>query len=262
MTEFASSYDTSVKSDSSADATLRDQLCAKFPDQLAENPRLVKFMVACTLRNRRNDIASSEQRLAKYFQWRTEHFGNLADQSLEGNQILLEQIRECLIFISPIRMADGAALLFARMRKHDPAKFKTVYTLQYWHYMIMSLLMLDETIAEKGFYFINNFEGAGISNTDINVIRGIIGAVSKCMPIRVNAMAMVHAPWVIQMIIPVVKSFMSGKLIERMHVIHDQNELPKITSSPQEFLPIELGGRQDVDVEKMLADLLRHNLVV
>jgi len=241
------------------EAALIEEISANFPDELQENSRLVKFMAACSLRNRYYDMESSLKRLGKYLQWRKQTFGDYKDQTIEDNKLLSEQVRAGLVYVSPTHMPSGAALVFIRMRHHDPKEFDHHATLRYWHYMIMTSLIKDPTLAVRGFVFVNNSEGASMANTDIQVPRVISSALTKCMPIRVNSVNLVNPPWVFRLIIPVFKALFPAKLAERINVTLDVNELPTMLSVPQEVLPTELGGQVEVDshdglLEKMVAE--------
>jgi len=240
------------------ETALIEEISAKFPDELRENEKLVKFMAACSLRNRYYDTESSLKRLGKYLQWRKQTFGDYKDQTIEDNQLLREQVGAGLIYLSPTHMPNGAALVFIRMRHHNPKEFDHHATLRYWHYMILCSLIKDPSLAVHGFVFVNNSEGATMANTDIQVPRVISSALTKCMPIRVNSVNLVNPPWFFRLIIPVFKALFPAKLAERINVAQI-DELPALLSVPQEVLPTELGGQVEVDshdglLEKMVAE--------
>eukprot|EP00388_Colpodella_angusta_P046735 GDKK01070432.1.p1 GENE.GDKK01070432.1~~GDKK01070432.1.p1 ORF type:complete len:281 (-),score=17.24 GDKK01070432.1:122-964(-) len=187
------------------------------------------------------------KRLGKYLGWRKEIFGHCKDQSIEEDATLRDQIRAGLLYLCPTKLPNGAALIFIRMRHHNPTDFNSHTTMQYWHYMIMTSLIKDPLLAIHGFVFVNNFEGATLANTDIKVPTSISSALNKCMPVRVNSINFVNPPWVIRMVIPVVKTVLSAKLASRLNVILDAAELPEVLSIAQEDLPTELGGQVEVD---------------
>lgn len=245
------------------EATLIEEISGKFPEELAENPRLVKFMAACSLRNRGYDVKSSMKRLGKYLRWRREIFRDYKDQTIEDNELLKGQVRAGLLNICPTRMPNGAALIFIRMRHHNPKEFDSHATLRYWHYMILSALIKDPTLAMHGFVFVNNFEGASLANTDFQVPTAISSALNKCMPVRVNSVNFVNPPWVIRMIIPMFKSIFSAKMAARLNVILDVNELPIVLSVSKEVLPAELGGHIAMDSpEGLLQKVVDENIAV
>lgn len=252
-----------IKFDSPEEVALVEEISGHFPDELSENPRLVKFMAACCLRNRHYDIKSSLKRLGKYLHWRKEIFCDCKDQTIEDNELLKEQIRAGLLYLCPTRMPNGAALIFVRMRHHNPREFDSHATLRYWHYMIVSSLIKEPTLAMHGFVFVNNFEGASLANTDIQVPKSISAAMNKCMPVRVNSLNFVNPPWVIRLVIPVFKTLFSAKMASRLNVTLDANELPELLSIPQEALPTELGGQIEVDSpDGVLQTMVAENIVV
>lgn len=248
---------------SSEEGALIEELCSQFPDEYQENPKLVRFMAACSLRNRRYEPASASKRLGKYLGWRKEIFGHCKDQSIEEDATLRDQIRAGLLYLCPTRLPNGAALIFIRMRHHNPSDFDSHTTMQYWHYMIMTSLIKDPLLAVHGFVFVNNFEGATLANTDIKVPTSISSALNKCMPVRVNSINFVNPPWVIRLVIPVVKTVLSAKLASRLNVILDAAELPGVLSISQEDLPTELGGQVEVDDPVgVLQIMVAENIVV
>lgn len=102
-----------------------------------------------------------------------------------------------------------------------------------------------------------------MANLDIGVPRAISSALNKCMPIRMNSLNMVNPPWVIRMVVPMVKSVISAKLAQRLNVVLDAAELPGLLGIDQKDLPIELGGELDVDSPTgYLHELLEKNIVV
>ena len=111
----------------------------------------------------------------------------------------------------------------------------------------MTAMVHDPTLAAAGFVIVNNFEGATMANTDINIPRVISAAINKCVPIRVKSINMVNPPFILRMVIPVFKSVVSAKMASRFNVILTHDELPAFLSVNREILPTELGGDVDVD---------------
>lgn len=239
----------SIAIGSPEEGRLAQELIDAFPTAVEENARMVRFMALCCLRNRGYDMASARKRLGKYLEWRKETFGNLLDQTVEDNETLRSQIHSGMVYICPDRTPEGAAIMFVRMRRHDPSTYDSLATVRCWHYMVLTALMQDPGLASNGFLIVNNFEGATTANLDISVPRAISSALNKCMPIRVVSINAVNPPWILRMVIPVVKSLLSAKLAERLNVVLDHAELPGLLSIPQEILPTELDGEVDVDAD-------------
>jgi hypothetical protein len=238
-------------------------LLSAFPEAVAENERMVRFMAQCCLRNRSYDILSAQKRLEKYLGWRKEIFGNWADQTASGNEQLCTQILTGMVSVCPAKTPSGAGILFVRMRLHDPVTFDAHATVRCWHYIVMSAITQDPTLARTGFVVINNFEGATLSNLDISVPRAISSALSKCLPVRIESLSAVNPPWVLRMVIPIVKSVLSAKLGERLQVVFEHAELPELLSIPKEILPVELDGEVDVDApDGYLHKLIEQDLAV
>lgn len=261
--DVSDSEKSAISMGSQEEDVLTNQLVAEFSEAVGENVRMVRFMAQCCLRNRNYDMESARKRLGNYLAWRKETFGDLSDQSVEKDENLHAQIMTGMMYICPTRLSTGSGVLFARMRIHDPTKYNAHATIKFWHYIVLSALTLYPTLASAGFTLVNNFEGASMANLDIGVPRAISSALNKCMPIRMNSLNMVNPPWVIRMVVPMVKSIISAKLAQRLNVVLDAAELPGLLGIDQKDLPIELGGELDVDSPTgYLHELLEKNIVV
>ena len=250
-----------IEMGSPEEVVLVDELCAFHAEEMRENPRLVKFVAECCLRNRHHDMPSASKRLGKYLAWRKESFGDLNDHSIQ-NDLLQSQISGGYMSILSEKLPDGTTLLFVRQRCHEPSYFDAKQTLHYYHYMIMSSLMRDPSLARNGFVIVNNFAGAGLANTDISASSAIAIATSKCMPVRVVNMVAVNAPWVLNLLVPIMRSLLSTKLGMRFNTSNTA-DLPNILSVPVSHLPVELGGEVTVTpAEDVLKRLLDENLIV
>jgi hypothetical protein len=242
--------------DSPEEISLLNELVEHFPAEREENPSLLNFMAQSCLRYRRYDMPSALKRLRKYLEWRKNQFGNLADQTVEGCSRLQEQIKASFIYISPQRLDNGSALVFIRMRHHDPKEFDHKFTVKYWHYMMMSAIRTDPRIAVNGFTVVNNFEGAAMTNVDFSLPGAISGAVNSCMPFRVYSINMVNAPWVIRMVLPVFKAALSAKMADRLNIIESATDLPTALRISPSVLPVELGGEVELHSSEGIFELI------
>eukprot|EP00601_Ochromonadales_sp_CCMP2298_P014317 CAMPEP_0173224126 /NCGR_PEP_ID=MMETSP1142-20121109/4159_1 /TAXON_ID=483371 /ORGANISM="non described non described, Strain CCMP2298" /LENGTH=198 /DNA_ID=CAMNT_0014152345 /DNA_START=726 /DNA_END=1323 /DNA_ORIENTATION=- len=172
------------------------------------------------------------------------------------SQELQAQLKVGLMYISPLKMSDGSALLFIRLRKHQPQEYTAKQTLRMWHYVIMSTLVKHPALAAKGFTVINNMQDASMLNTDIGLMQGVSKALSKCMPIRLNLLVFANAPWVIRLAVPVIRTLFSDKISQRLHLLDDVANLSAMVGSPMELLPVELGGQVEVDSDIMVAVMI------
>jgi hypothetical protein len=219
---------------SAEEILLVEELCACFPEAGEANPHMLRLIVEVTLRFRFHDKASAQERVWKYLSWRQDHFGDLESQSVVDNEELQEQLKAGLFYISPLKMSDGSALLFIRLRNHKPTEYPSPQTLRMWHYLIMVQLSKNPFLAAKGFTFINNMEDASMANTDFNVMQGVAKGLSKCLPIRLNIMVIANAPWLIRVVVPVMKNLFSNKIAQRIHLLDNVSDLPGLVSSPVE----------------------------
>jgi len=233
-----------------------DELCLDHVEEMSENEELVRFMALCSLRNRDFDIPSAKMRLSKYLAWRKNAFGSLSDQKLSDCKVTQSQVVASLLYICPTRLPDGSALVYVRMKNHNPKEYETSQTIRYWHFIFLSAIKMDPNLARTGLTIVNNFAGATLENADLGVARGIVSAVSKCMPVRIRGINLVNPPWVFRFIIPIMKSLFSAKLGQRINVIVNLEDLTTVSNIPVTALPTELGGELVIEHPDILLSRL------
>lgn len=241
---------------------LKEELCGQHPEALAENAELVNFMAEACLRYRNFDVATASERLKNYIEWRRELFGNLAEQTLENDPTLVELIKTRFFQISPVKLANGATLGYLQLKYNDASKFKAQDVVRCWHYVVLSAIKREPELAQHGFVIINNMNGVGMYNIDLEIPKTIGSAVNKCMPLRLQGAIMYQPPFMLRFVIPVIKMILSEKMSGRLHVVTSEESLHQDHVGLENLasLPEEVGGTFcEYDPDSHLAFYQQHN---
>ena len=219
------------------------EILSNFEDELQENPRMVKAMAEISLDYKRGDVTAATKSLHNYLDWRLKTFGHLEDQCVAEDEKLEDQLACNFLHVSPTRMSTGAAVVYISMKHHDPSVFSTADTIKCMHYLLITAMMEEPALGEKGFVLVNNMVDVELHHLDMHFPVAIASAVGRSIPIRVSSVVMVDPPFLIRFIIPVLKSVLPAKLSERLHVVTDHETLPEVVhATEQADLPVELGG--------------------
>ena len=232
-----------------------------FPDIFQENPRMVKAMAEICLRFRHGNLQQARESMSNYIAWREKTFGNLFEHCITDSPKLLAQLKTNFLRLSPHRLQNGAAILYMSMKNHDPSLYTTNDTIKCMHFFIIASMMVDPDLAEGGFVFCNDMEGVEYCNLDMHFPGAIASAVGKAIPIRLLKIVILNAPSVVRFIIPIIKSILSTKLLERLHVVDDE-DLPSLLNISKGDLPIEMGGMVSFDLEYDIQQLVNEKWCV
>jgi hypothetical protein len=180
---------------------------------------------------------------------------------MESNTALKAQVQTMFIRVLPDRLPTGEAVIYLEMRRHQPSVYSTEQTVQTWHYLIMSTIMKYPELARIGFVLTANMDGAAYGNLDLGVPEAISSAISNSMPVRMVIFFIIKPPFMLQMVIPVIKLILSSKLGQRVHVITDTLTLYEEHGLDPMFFPEEVGGKVSVEkTQENISALLSDNL--
>lgn len=220
----------------------------QFLEQFQENPKLVKAMAEICLSFRRNDMKLAVESLRSYLDWRQETFGDLSEQSLANDKKLQEQLRSNFIHLSPVRLSSGAGLIYLSMKNHNPAIYSTADTIKCMHFFMITAMMEDKTLSANGFVILNNMTDVDLFNLDMNFPAAVSAAVGRSVPVRLLKIVLVNPPMLVRFIVPILKTILPAKLVERLHVVSEVDELPDLIDLPcTACLPVDLGGVVEFD---------------
>jgi hypothetical protein len=204
-------------------------------------PKLVEFICSASLRYAYGDVNKAGERVHNYLKWRVEYLGSLEPQTMSNCPEIQQGIRMNALSLVENIDGEGRAALIIRLRNTDPANFTALSVLKVWHYFVMTALQNPLTQA-KGFYFIGDGMDAGFSNLDSRVPKSIMAAVSKNVPIRMYKVLMVRPMWILHLVLPILRLFLSQKLQERIIIVGNDPALLKDYGVNMALLPDNLSG--------------------
>lgn len=197
--------------------------------------------------NRNRDFPSAAERLQNYLDWRKKLFGDLSSQCVHANLKLKSQVETMFMRVLPERMPSGEAVIYLELRRHQPENYSAEDTVRTWHYLIISAIRRYPDLARTGFVFVGNMTGAAFANMDLGVPEAIASALNNCMPVRMAKFFIINPPFLLQMVIPVIKMMLSTKLGERVNVVTDISTLYSEHDLDPAYFPDAIGGQVSVD---------------
>lgn len=173
------------------------------------------------------------------------------------------QLESLFVQVLPDRLPSGEAVLYLELSRHNPSEYSADDTVRSWHYLVLSAMRKHPELAHSGFVITGNLAGAGYSNLDLGVPEAIASAVSHCMPLRLSNLFIINPPFLLQMVIPVIKIILSRKLGDRVHAITDTDDLYSVHNLDPNFMHFAVGGRvSDERSAEYLQSLLAEDLSV
>ena len=207
------------------------------------------------LRGRKYDVARAAALIPKHME--------LKDKLLEldrpDNQRLKDDLNSHKVVCTGGKDADGRAIIWIRLRYHDPKQSKA-QDMARLIVTVMSEALKDPDVQRMGIVLINDVNGVKLKNLDPAAIKFIMGNVLPAMPVRVARICIFNPPWILgHVVFPIVFSFMSKKLRGRIAVLNGDNPEKLHPYIPSSALPAEHGGTLPFDEEawsaKMVAGL-------
>ncbi|EGD83419.1 hypothetical protein PTSG_04027 [Salpingoeca rosetta] len=113
------------------------------------------------------------------------------------------------------------------------------------HHIVVNATARYPDLPARGIVTIGNMRGWGYSNFDPETEKIIMKLLTRSLPVRQGTMYIFDAPWVMRMVLPVIKMFMKKKLRERMKSASTATLLEQIAPSQ---LDEEYGGEYTRDM--------------
>ena len=213
---------------------------------LAQNQQLCEFVALACLRFRRYDVASAIERMTSYFTWRIKTMGDLNEQDIsEGSQLhRVSQLN--LIKLLPELTDRGQSIMYLRLAKARPDLFEATDVVKLGHYTIMAALKRSPISQVMGIVTISDLGNAGSAQVDREVPKKMIKMVSRNLPLRLSGIMIVHPNFLVSIILPIAKLFMSAKMASRLKVVSDNNELCDYYGIKRSILPKSIGGEIEI----------------
>lgn len=165
--------------------------------------------------------------------------------------------------ILPERLSTGEAVIYLEMKRHQPTVYSAEHTLQTWHYLILATMRQFPELAREGFVLTGNMTDASYENLDLGIPEAVASAVSNCMPVRMTNFFLINPPFILRMVIPVIKLILSSKMGHRLNVITDVSALYNEHGMDQALFPDAIGGVLSFEnTKEFMNNLLSKNIYV
>jgi len=176
-----------------------------------------------------------------------------------ADDVLTEDIKSNKIMNIGSRDRDGRAVLWIRLRFHNPKRSAAPNMVRFVTTVMLSALRDAET-QRKGITVVQDMSGLKLSNLDPATAKALFGKIFPALPIRVGRIVIFNPPWILgHVILPFVFNFLSKKLRNRIKVINGFKPEALAEFVDQSSLPAELSGTFALDeakwAEALLADL-------
>jgi hypothetical protein len=239
-----------------------EELLSKFPDEANENRRMVTAVAECCLAFKYNDPEEAAQCLGNYIKWRRKLFGSLEDQTVNDDEMLVEQLKSGFMNFSSVKLEDGRGVIYLSMKNLDASKFSTSNTIKAMHFFIMSAMLHDPLLCRDGFVLVTDMAEVSMKNLDLNFPGAIASAVSNSIPIRLKHIVVLNPPTIVRVLVPAVKAILSSTLLGRLHVVNSTDSLVQLLSTSVDALPLEVGGTLTLDTETRVERMINERWVV
>ena len=209
-----------------------------------ELEELFAFVTEATLRFRRGDVHSSYDRVLNYLSWRAKYLSSAGGHRLGTDEELEETLRSGVMTLLPDADADGRPILYLRLKFLDPQKIAPLLMVRMFHYLIMERALRSSPAAQRhGIVMISDMGSASFTNLDTRIPKAIMGALSKNFPVRLHC-AIVYRPiWLLNLLFPIVRLFLSKKMQDRIHNVgYETAAVARVGNLKLARIPESLGG--------------------
>ena len=121
--------------------------------------------------------------------------------------------------VRPLVAASGAAAIFCAFSSLDYDVVPPKQMILAFFYMFERLMRMEG--ASVGMFFLAEAEGLGWKQFNLEVERIFSQFLSDTMPVRLDSLVMVHEPFIIKMMMAMMRPFMSQKVKDRMRFLGD-----------------------------------------
>lgn len=215
------------------------------------------------------DCVAATERLTKYWTMRLELFG-VAKAFLPltlGDDGALKDDKECLEIgvIRVINQTDGGGrgILFLDPSLQKPDSYQQASLIRSTWYCIHAVLE-DENIQKNGIILLVDLLNARLSQFDRKLSTSMMGCLKGCLPLRVAAFHLCHAPTFFGYVFPIIKLLMGSRLRTRVKMNYGSNEnvlkIMKEYGIHAHCIPNELGGDLVLDHESWLKERMSRGL--
>lgn len=233
---------------------LEEALKATGNKEVCAAPEATKLMC---LRGRKYDVERAAALLPKHLMLRLK----LLTLGPKEKAQLTEDLQTHKIVYTGGKDVDGRALIWIRLRYHDPSKSKPEDMARLLMIVLLEALK-DPDVQRAGVAIINDLNGLTLKNVHPATVKFLFKEVFPAMPVRVGRICILNPPWIVAHVIaPVVLTFMSKKLRNRIVLLKEAGKACEQLRpyASEEQLAAEHGGSlafdQDAWATQMVAAL-------
>ena len=213
------------------------------PEWISKNPELCDFISLACLRYRRYDVERAVKRMINYFDWRVVNIIEGLDEQDVSKDSLIDRVFNLnLGKLLPKLTQRGQSMVYIRIAKSRPDLFTSTEVLQQVHYLMLAALKRSPISQVMGIITCGDLEGATSSHLDRSLPKKIIGMVANNLPIRLAGILICHPNFMVSIVVPLAKLFMTAKMKERLKVVGDEKELIEYYGFDVDTIPNTLGG--------------------
>jgi len=231
---------------------------AKCPDEVSNERKLL--FLECD----ENNIPLAAQRLALYWQYRLDGFGE--DRCFEPMTLVgamrgeAANMAESGIFqLMPTTDAAGRAVIFARFAKRDYSLFSAKQEVM-WLTYLLEIVVQHGSLQSHGFVLLFDASNVTRKHYARQSAQYTIRALDAISPIRMCSRHVCNAnPLVTHIVLPVVQRLVASKIIRlrtKLHRGSGEDLLRSLAefSLPRDRVPSDLGGGVVLDINQFLID--------
>ena len=231
---------------------------AKCPDEVSNERKLL--FLECD----ENNIPLAAQRLALYWQYRLDGFGE--DRCFEPMTLVgamrgeAANMAESGIFqLMPTTDAAGRAVIFARFAKRDYSLFSAKQEVM-WLTYLLEIVVQHGSLQSHGFVFLVDASNVTRKHYARQSAQYTIRALDAVSPIRMCSRHVCNAnPLVTHIVLPVAQRLVASKIIRlrtKLHRGSGEDLLRSLAefSLPRDRVPSDLGGGVVLDINQFLVD--------
>ena len=240
--EYQTLLSVCAKFNSPEERSLHAQVRAHCLPEWEVASELCDFISLACLRYRRYDVTRAIERMENYFKWRMQTMGSLAEQDTSKDSVIFRIGQLNLIKLLPKLTARGQSIMYLRLCFARPDLFIASEIVQAVHHVILSALRRSEISQVMGIVSLSDLENAGSAQLDKQVPKQMIHMLSKHLPVRLAGVMLCHPNYLVSILVPLAKIFMSSKMASRLKVVNDVAELIEYYGIDVHVLPVQLGG--------------------
>lgn len=191
---------------------------------------------------RKGDVERAMLLVKNYVDWRVRVGADKATP--ENTPSLYEQLKSGFMVSAGTRDVTGRAVVFLRLRLHNPDKYSALHTVQLAAFVLEWTMRTYPYALTHGVVFFQDMQKVKLRNFDFRVPGEMRNAFAQTLPVRVASMNVVNPPAFMRIIFAVVSPLMSQKLKTRTRLVATANERAKHIDADQMLQDYGLGAEK------------------